>query len=128
MTGEVRVATRGTAASTIGSFGVELSYDPERPFEVRMVIHACIPSRWTFARSLLVEGLTRPTGEGDVAVGPAGDRLAILLCNGEQAETVYLPRHVVEVFVNATLKAVPLGSELPQLRDADLYAWLEEAS
>jgi hypothetical protein len=51
----------------------ELSYDPTDPYAVRVAFHTGGSEivEWTFARSLLTDGVTHPVGAGDVQVWPA---------------------------------------------------------
>ena len=49
----------------------ELTYDPTDPFAVRLEIGTGEETvTWYFARDLLRDGTTRPTGDGDVRVTP----------------------------------------------------------
>src|SRR5579863_9422870 len=50
-----------------------LFYSGEDPFAVRMAFHVGTdePVEWIFARDLLAEGMTAPSGEGDVRVWPS---------------------------------------------------------
>src|SRR5690349_12653864 len=47
---------------------VDLEYDPSDPYAVRFTFHlpGDAPVTWVFARELLLDGISRPTGEGDV--------------------------------------------------------------
>jgi hypothetical protein len=51
---------------------VELVYDPADPYAVRLTFHlpGDPPVTWVFGRELLLDGIARPTGEGDVRVLP----------------------------------------------------------
>ncbi|GAA3362487.1 hypothetical protein GCM10017744_053400 [Streptomyces antimycoticus] len=55
---------------------VELSYDSSDPYAVEITFHlpGDAPVSWAFARELLLDGLSRPTGEGDVRIAPASPR------------------------------------------------------
>ncbi|MFE2581055.1 SsgA family sporulation/cell division regulator [Streptomyces sp. NPDC059378] len=50
----------------------ELRYSPTDPYAVCLSLGApsAVPVDWVFARSLLADGLRRPTGSGDVVVAP----------------------------------------------------------
>ncbi|MBH5335897.1 SsgA family sporulation/cell division regulator [Streptomyces pactum] len=53
---------------------VELAYDSNDPYAVEITFHlpGDAPVTWAFARELLLDGLSRPSGEGDVHIAPAG--------------------------------------------------------
>ncbi|KUJ67881.1 regulator [Streptomyces albus subsp. albus] len=52
---------------------VELAYRANDPYAVEITFHlpGDAPVTWAFARELLLDGLTGPTGEGDVHIAPA---------------------------------------------------------
>lgn len=68
---------------------------------------------WVFARDLLLDGLTEPSGEGDLRVAPDEDpdlvALEIHAPGGSAAFT--LDRHDTEEFLARTLELVPAGTE-----------------
>jgi hypothetical protein len=70
---------------------------------------------WTFARDLLVTGLTVPSGIGDVRMRPDLSEDETLLTVEIESPDGYaafeLELEDVETFVNATLELVPLGAE-----------------
>ncbi|MGP3999994.1 SsgA family sporulation/cell division regulator [Streptomyces sp. 8N706] len=51
---------------------VELRYEVADPYAVRLTFHlpGDAPVTWAFARELLLDGLTAPTGDGDVHIRP----------------------------------------------------------
>jgi hypothetical protein len=101
-----------------------LSYFPHDPYAVRVGFHtgAAEIVEWTFARSLLSDGVTHPVGEGDVAVWPTDDEdqpgicLALSSPSGRALFEAPLPRIVA--FLTQTFSVVPSGSET-QLIDVD---------
>ena len=101
------------------------SYDPADAWAVTMTLDT--PSgevRWTFARSLLVEGQYEPVGEGDVHVwpclSPSGEAVVIVELDSPAGETLLqFPTRAVQDFVYASLDVVALGEET-----ADVDAWL----
>lgn len=109
-----------------------LSYSPRDPYAVRVGFHtgAAEVVEWTFARSLLSEGVTRAVGDGDVQVWPA-DRaahswvcLALSSPSGQAMFEAPLPR--VVAFLNQTYLVVPTGRESDFVDvDAELAALLD---
>src|SRR6478609_6242631 len=53
---------------------VELRYETEDPYAVRMTFHlpGDAPVTWAFGRDLLLDGIIGPTGDGDVRIEPIG--------------------------------------------------------
>jgi hypothetical protein len=101
------------------------SYDPADAWAVTMTLDT--PSgevRWTFARTLLVDGQYEPVGEGDVHVwpclSPSGEAVVIVELDSPAGETLLqFPTRAVQDFVYASLDVVALGEE-----SADVDAWL----
>src|SRR3954454_19624265 len=67
---ELRLVVPGNASLPVMA---ELSYDHSDPYAVRVAFHTGGADivEWTFARSLLTDGVTHPVGEGDVQVWPS---------------------------------------------------------
>jgi len=63
---------------------VGLDFDRADPYAVRLTfdLPGDAPVTWAFGRELLLDGLSRPSGEGDVRIEPAS------------------PEHLGEVFIN----------------------------
>ncbi|MFE6615224.1 SsgA family sporulation/cell division regulator [Amycolatopsis sp. NPDC057786] len=84
---------------------------------------------WTFARELLVTGLTDPAGLGDVRVRPdLSEDEALLTLEIESPDgyaSFELEREDVESFLESTYDLVPLGSESEHF---DVEALIEEIS
>ena len=96
----------------------ELSYSPMDPYAVRIGFHTGGEDvvEWTFARSLLTDGVTHPVGDGDVQVWPAtGDtgeqhvRLSLSSPSGKALFEAPLPQLVQ--FLTQTYAVVPTGCE-----------------
>ena len=94
-----------------------LSYDPQDPWAVTAAFHD-VPDevRWTFGRDLLLEGLRRPVGEGDVRVAPSRDArglpaVALTLVSPDGAATLLTPPDDLGAFLAAATAAVPRGRE-----------------
>lgn len=91
------------------------SYQADEPFAV--TVSFCAERgrwvEWVFARDLLITGLERPSGIGDLRVRPGEDGDTVILevhsPNGEAA--FELDRADTEAFVNTTLNLVPEGTE-----------------
>jgi hypothetical protein len=104
----------------------EFSYDQHDPYAVviRFDVGGGQVIRWTFARSLLVDGLAGPAGEGDVVVWPdrtpAGEPTVVLrLASPDGAAVLHADSDEVAEFLAATYAVVPLGAESAHL-DVDL--------
>jgi sporulation and cell division protein SsgA len=100
-----------------------LRYDPADPYAVHVLFHPKSPGggsvRWSFARELLVTGLTQPVGLGDVRVWPwansVGDVVALALCSPDGSALFEVPRGVLVRFLRRTCAAVPRGRESEHL-------------
>ncbi|MEU8958894.1 SsgA family sporulation/cell division regulator [Streptomyces sp. NPDC048518] len=96
---------------------VELYYEIDDPYAVRLTFHlpGDAPVTWTFGRELLIDGVGRPSGEGDVRVEPTDstkldDALIRLQVGADQALfRVGIPPLLA--FLDRTDKLVPLGQE-----------------
>ncbi|AXK33174.1 SsgA family sporulation/cell division regulator [Streptomyces armeniacus] len=101
-----------------------LTYRTNDPYAVHMAFHigSESPVRWTFARELLVEGVFRPCGHGDVRVWPtkvnSRNVLCIALTSPDGDALLEAPTVAVSAWVERTLRAVPPGSE-PELLGID---------
>ncbi|MDQ1069345.1 SsgA family sporulation/cell division regulator [Streptomyces canus] len=109
---------------------VELRYEACDPYAVRLTFHlpGDDPVTWAFGRELLIDGVGRPCGEGDVRVSPAGsdllgDVLIRLQVGGDHALFRSSTAPVI-AFLDRTDKLVPLGQETA-LADFDTH--LDEA-
>ncbi|MFZ5852480.1 MAG: SsgA family sporulation/cell division regulator [Actinomycetota bacterium] len=94
---------------------VDLRYDPSDPYAVHATFHAGDNAvEWVFARSLLADGMYRPSGEGDVRVWPGGlggQAVLIALTSPDGAALVEAPRAALAAFVARTYAVVPGGTE-----------------
>lgn len=109
---------------------VELGYETCDPYAVRLTFHlpGDAPVTWAFGRELLIDGVGRPCGEGDVRVSPLdpgslGEVLIRLQVGGDQAVFRSSTAPLV-AFLDRTDKLVPLGQEGAL---ADFDAHLDEA-
>ena len=109
---------------------VELLYETSYPYAVRLTFHlpGDAPVTWAFGRELLIDGVGRPCGEGDVRVSPVEpDSLAEVLIRLQVGCDQALFRSSTApliAFLDRTDKLVPLGQEGSL---ADFDAHLDEA-
>ncbi|MEY2249251.1 SsgA family sporulation/cell division regulator [Streptomyces sp. BF23-18] len=98
-----------------------LRYRADDPYAVRITFHVGSdhPVNWTFARELLVEGVFRPCGHGDVRVWPTkvGGRGVVLMALSSPDGDALLeaPAAQITAWLERTLRAVPPGIEAGQL-------------
>ncbi|MFI8364692.1 SsgA family sporulation/cell division regulator [Streptomyces sp. NPDC085612] len=98
-----------------------LLYLAEDPYAVHITFHtgSSAPVEWTFARELLVEGVFRPCGHGDVRIWPTkADNEAVLcmaLSSPDGDALLEAPAGSVSAWLERTLRAVPPGSECERL-------------
>lgn len=105
---------------------VELRYETCDPYAVRLTFHlpGDAPVTWAFGRELLVDGVIRPSGDGDVHIAPGeaeacGEVLIRLQVGCDQALFRSGAAPLV-AFLDRTDKLVPLGQER-SLADFDTY-------
>ncbi|MFE8016144.1 SsgA family sporulation/cell division regulator [Streptomyces antibioticus] len=98
-----------------------LSYRSDDPFAVHIVFHIDSehPVHWTFARELLVEGVFRPCGHGDVRVWPTkvdGRSVVLITLSSPDGDALLeAPAAQVSAWLERTLRVVPPGTEGEQL-------------
>ncbi|MCD9141511.1 SsgA family sporulation/cell division regulator [Streptomyces albireticuli] len=98
-----------------------LSYRSADPYAVHISFHVTSdsPVNWTFARELLVEGVFRPSGHGDVRVWPThadGRSLVCMALSSPDGEALLeAPASPVAAWLERTLMAVAPGSEPERL-------------
>ncbi|MEU3343501.1 SsgA family sporulation/cell division regulator [Streptomyces sp. NPDC006700] len=107
-----------------------LAYRTDDPYAVHIVFHIDSehPVHWTFARDLLVEGVFRSCGDGDVRVWPSkalGRSVVLLALSAPDGEALLeVPAAQVAAWLERTLRLVPPGSEGGQLGIDDELAGL----
>jgi hypothetical protein len=95
----------------------DLSFDPADPYAVQVAFHtgATEVVEWTFARSLLTDGVTRAVGDGDVQVWPAtsaGRPMVCLSLSSPSGRALFeAPLTDLVQFLTRTYSIVPTGSE-----------------
>ncbi|MDO0933529.1 SsgA family sporulation/cell division regulator [Streptomyces sp. DG2A-72] len=98
-----------------------LGFRSDDPYAVHISFHinSDAPVHWTFARDLLVEGVFRPCGNGDVRVWPtkAEGRSVVLMALSSPDGDALLeaPAAQVSAWLERTLRVVPPGTEGEQL-------------
>ncbi|NJP50664.1 SsgA family sporulation/cell division regulator [Streptomyces sp. SBST2-5] len=98
-----------------------LAYRSDDPYAVHITFHtdSASPVRWTFARDLLIEGVFRACGHGDVRVWPSkadGHGVVLMALASPDGEALLqAPTAQVSAWLERTLRAVPPGSEGEQL-------------
>jgi hypothetical protein len=94
-----------------------LEYRTDDPYAVHITFHigSNCPIHWTFARELLLEGVFRPSGEGDVRVWPITSGGNGVLCMALSSPGGYAlleaPITAVAAWLERTLYVVPAGTE-----------------
>ena len=95
----------------------ELSYSPDDPYAVRVAFHTGTSEtvEWTFARSLLTDGVTHPVGVGDVQVWPRTSRSNPMVCLSLSSPTgcalFEAPLTRIVHFLTETYAVIPTGAE-----------------
>ncbi|MEE1796699.1 SsgA family sporulation/cell division regulator [Streptomyces sp. BE308] len=107
-----------------------LVYRADDPYAVHIAFHigSDSPVHWTFARELLVEGVFRPCGHGDVRIWPTkiDDRnvIFVALTSPDGNALLEVPSAAVAAWVERTLRVVPPGTESERLGIDDALAEL----
>ncbi|WP_316522126.1 SsgA family sporulation/cell division regulator [Kitasatospora brasiliensis] len=102
---------------------VDLGYEADDPYAVRLTFHlpGDAPVTWYFARELLLDGISGPTGEGDVHVRPVGEELSevcIVLRSPDGDAVLRASSAPLIAFLSRTDRLVPMGEEFTG-RDID---------
>ncbi|MEU6240571.1 SsgA family sporulation/cell division regulator [Streptomyces sp. NPDC047024] len=98
-----------------------LSYRSDDPYAIHVTFHinSEFPVNWTFARELLVEGVFRPCGNGDVRVWPTkvnGRSVVLMALSSPDGDALLeAPTPQVSAWLERTLRVVPPGAEAEQL-------------
>ncbi|MFD7439851.1 SsgA family sporulation/cell division regulator [Streptomyces sp. NPDC059909] len=96
---------------------VELRYETEDPYAVRMTFHlpGDAPVTWAFGRELLIDGINGPSGDGDVHIAPTAPEglsdVSIRLQVGSDRAMFRVSASPLVAFLDRTDKLVPLGQE-----------------
>lgn len=91
----------------------EFRYTTRDPYAVQVTF--CRPGFnpvvWAFARDLLVVGLARPVGLGDVRIAPQDSSVVLSLSSPEGTAQLAAQATDVHRFVSRMLDVIPLGAE-----------------
>ena len=93
-----------------------LGYDSADPFAVSVTFRVSAEDevRWVFARDLIIDGLDRAAGEGDVVVWPGADDPDVIylsLTTPAGHALFEAPRWILRDFADQSLATVPAGTE-----------------
>jgi Streptomyces sporulation and cell division protein, SsgA len=95
----------------------EMTYDQCDPYAIKVAFHTGGSDvvEWTFARSLLTDGVTHPVGEGDVQAWPshsAGRPVVCLSLSSPSGRALFeAPLADLVEFLTKTYAVVSTGSE-----------------
>ncbi|MGA5216601.1 SsgA family sporulation/cell division regulator [Streptomyces cinereoruber] len=98
-----------------------LAYRTDDPYAVHITFHIGTdhPVHWTFARELLVEGVFRACGHGDVRIWPTkvdGRSVILMALSSPDGDALLeAPSTQVSAWLERTLRAVPPGTESERL-------------
>lgn len=131
---QLRLVVPGAASLPVRA---GLRYEVTDPYALQVAFHtgsgaSADTVEWTFARSLLSDGLTAPCGDGDVQVWPstsAGASVVCLSLSSPSGKALFeVPLAELVEFLSQTYVAVPSGSESDHVDvDAELalLLWAE---
>jgi hypothetical protein len=112
-----------------------LAYRADDPFAVHVTFHlgSDAPVHWRFARELLVEGVFRPCGHGDVRIWPMKPNgrsvVCLTLSSPDGNALLEAPSPQVAAWLERTLRLVAPGTEHERLHlDDGLSRLLGSAS
>ncbi|MDK1475018.1 SsgA family sporulation/cell division regulator [Streptomyces sp. 549] len=97
---------------------VELCYEAHDPYAVRFTfsLPGDAPVTWVFGRELLIDGISRAAGEGDVRIRPLSEEhladLLIMLQVGSEQALFRVSAPPLVAFLDRTDRIVPLGQEM----------------
>ncbi|MFP5020630.1 SsgA family sporulation/cell division regulator [Pseudonocardia phyllosphaerae] len=114
---DVFTVLHGQASPIVSRWG----YRADDPFAVSFAVRRS-PDRWIewlVARDLVIEGLTAPTGVGDIRMAPRRvdgyDVVEIEIRSDGGAAVLEVDRDLLAQFVDATCELVDLGEEADHL-------------
>ena len=112
---ELRLVVPGSASLPVMA---SIRYVLDDPYAVHVTFHTGGDRGtvdWSFARQLLTDGLTQPTGEGDVRVWPShvdGHATVFLALSSPSGQAVFeVGLHELAEYLTQSYTLVPTGSE-----------------
>jgi hypothetical protein len=91
---------------------VNFHYSTKNPYAVGMTVLTEPPVPWAVDRELLRDGLSRPSGEGDIRITPTGNRVEIELSPPSGRAVLEFRREDLVEMLRATVVVVPFGREV----------------
>lgn len=114
---ELVLATQPTALTPV-PVTARLTYRVRDPYAVHIAFHSDTPTpvHWVFGRDLLIDGVYRPSGQGDVRIWPTQiceDRTVVCLSLTTPDGTAVLraPAVALSAWLERTMRLVPSGRE-----------------
>lgn len=106
---------------------VRLCWSTSDPLAVRVEVVGARFGRWVVLRDTLREGLTRPTGIGQVRIGPVGRHVTLTLQAHGRLLVTRIPAERLRAFLDQTEAVVAPGEEAcDESLDATLDAMFDE--
>lgn len=111
---ELRLVVSGGAPVPVPA---DVTYDASDPYAVRVAFHTGADEvvEWTFARSLLTEGVNQAVGAGDVQVWPSqnGGRRTVCVALSSPSGRALFEASLPDIiqFLTRTYALVPTGCE-----------------
>lgn len=120
--GEVLCFFKGQPVAT------SVKYFPSQdPYALVFIFFTPEPVQWTFARDLLLSGLTKETGLGDVKFRPDGEHVIMSITDGTQLADFAFLRADMETIAAMTEELMPQGKETEEIDwDTELAQLLSE--
>jgi hypothetical protein len=98
-----------------------LGYRNDDPYAISMTFHSGSGDvEWVVSRTLLLQGLAAPAGQGDVRIYPSIDEHAravtmLDFCSPDGRLVAQADSHELQAFLSRTFAAVPVGTESQHL-------------
>lgn len=112
--------------SDIRCIPMRLSYDPDEPYTIVMLIHGN-DSAWMFSRDMLVDGLHGHVGYGDVRIWPSEldeNDIMFALSSQDGYASFSIKRTTIMRFLTRTFTLVPFGAESDYIKIGDTISGL----
>ncbi|WP_308307279.1 SsgA family sporulation/cell division regulator [Streptomyces sp. ISL-10] len=114
----VLVLAAQSAARTPVAVPTRLTYRVSDPYAVHFAFHIDTPDPigWRFGRDLLIDGVYRPSGDGDVRIWPVGvhgedGTVCISLSTPDGNAVLRAPAVALTAWLERTMRLVPPGRE-----------------